>query len=199
MASRSAARPSLRGRGVPGPHIRHGPSRVGPPDAEWQTVTWGTGTAGAPHRAVLRPRVRADDGTRRAVAALRTHRSTDDCKFHLLNLAPTPRSSTLVAFARSRWPIEQQYRELKDDLGLDHFEGRSYQRLAASRRAHRRGVHLPATRTRARRPPRPPALAAHGARMGPRNLRPALRHPQSPPARHARQLPPQPTATKVTK
>ena len=33
----------------------------------------------------------------------------------------------LVALARSRWPIEQQYRELKDDLGLDHFEGRTYQ------------------------------------------------------------------------
>ncbi len=32
----------------------------------------------------------------------------------------------LVTLARSRWPIEQQYRELKDDLGLDHFEGRSY-------------------------------------------------------------------------
>jgi hypothetical protein len=27
--------------------------------------------------------------------------------------------------ARSRWPIEQQYRELKDELGLDHFEGRT--------------------------------------------------------------------------
>lgn len=27
---------------------------------------------------------------------------------------------------RSRWPIEQQYRELKDELGIDHFEGRSY-------------------------------------------------------------------------
>ena len=25
---------------------------------------------------------------------------------------------------RSRWPIEQQYRELKDELGIDHFEGR---------------------------------------------------------------------------
>ena len=32
-----------------------------------------------------------------------------------------------MALARSRWPIEQQYRELKDDLGLDHFEGRTYQ------------------------------------------------------------------------
>ena len=33
----------------------------------------------------------------------------------------------VVALARSRWPIEQQYRELKDDLGLDHFEGSSFQ------------------------------------------------------------------------
>ena len=36
----------------------------------------------------------------------------------------------LVALARSRWPIEQQYRELKDDPGLDYFEGRTYQRWA---------------------------------------------------------------------
>jgi hypothetical protein len=31
-----------------------------------------------------------------------------------------------VTLVRSRWPIEQQYRELKDELGIDHFEGRSY-------------------------------------------------------------------------
>ena len=29
--------------------------------------------------------------------------------------------------ARSRWPIEQQYREPEDDLGLDRVEGRTYQ------------------------------------------------------------------------
>ena len=32
----------------------------------------------------------------------------------------------MVTVVRSRWPIEQQYRELKDDLGIDHFEGRTY-------------------------------------------------------------------------
>jgi hypothetical protein len=31
-----------------------------------------------------------------------------------------------VRLARSRWPIEQHYRELKDELGLGHFEGRTY-------------------------------------------------------------------------
>jgi hypothetical protein len=28
--------------------------------------------------------------------------------------------------AHHRWAIEQQYGELKDELGLDHFEGRSF-------------------------------------------------------------------------
>ncbi|MGH8575139.1 MAG: transposase, partial [Gammaproteobacteria bacterium] len=32
----------------------------------------------------------------------------------------------LVALAKLRWRIEHDYRELKDALGLDHFEGRSY-------------------------------------------------------------------------
>jgi SRSO17 transposase len=37
-----------------------------------------------------------------------------------------PRWHELVAAAKGRWPIEQDYRELKDELGLDHFEGRSW-------------------------------------------------------------------------
>jgi SRSO17 transposase len=32
----------------------------------------------------------------------------------------------LVRLAKIRWRIEHDYRELKDGLGLDHFEGRSY-------------------------------------------------------------------------
>jgi len=38
--------------------------------------------------------------------------------------APSLRSA--VRAARSRWKIEQDYRELKDELGLDHFEGRGW-------------------------------------------------------------------------
>jgi Transposase DDE domain len=32
----------------------------------------------------------------------------------------------LVRLAHQRWAIEQQYQELKTELGLDHFEGRSF-------------------------------------------------------------------------
>ena len=37
----------------------------------------------------------------------------------------TPRR-TLVRWAKSRWPIEMNYREMKEHVGLDHFEGRSW-------------------------------------------------------------------------
>ena len=39
---------------------------------------------------------------------------------------PTHRCAHLVGFAHQRWAIEQQYQELKTELGLDHFEGRTY-------------------------------------------------------------------------
>jgi SRSO17 transposase len=39
--------------------------------------------------------------------------------------ADTPRDYMAV-LARLRWKIEQDYRELKGELGLDHYEGRSY-------------------------------------------------------------------------
>jgi SRSO17 transposase len=41
-------------------------------------------------------------------------------------LPPTTPLKTLVRIARSRWAIEVQYRDLKSELGLDHFEGRSH-------------------------------------------------------------------------
>jgi SRSO17 transposase len=38
----------------------------------------------------------------------------------------TPSLLRAVRTARGRWPIEQDYRELKEELGLDHFEGRGW-------------------------------------------------------------------------
>lgn len=37
-----------------------------------------------------------------------------------------PPLEELVRHAKARWRIEQDYRELKDELGLDHFEGRTW-------------------------------------------------------------------------
>jgi SRSO17 transposase len=47
-------------------------------------------------------------------------------KFWLSNLPAQTPIDDLVALAKLRWRVEQDYRELKDALGLDHFEGRSW-------------------------------------------------------------------------
>ena len=47
-------------------------------------------------------------------------------KYYLSSLpAPTP-LRTLVQFGKLRWRIERDYQELKGELGLDHFEGRTW-------------------------------------------------------------------------
>jgi SRSO17 transposase len=46
--------------------------------------------------------------------------------FWLSSLPADTPIEDLVALAKLRWRIEQDYRELKDALGLDHFEGRSW-------------------------------------------------------------------------
>jgi SRSO17 transposase len=46
--------------------------------------------------------------------------------YWLSNLPTDTPLRELVGLAKIRWRIEHDYRELKDGLGLDHFEGRSY-------------------------------------------------------------------------
>src|SRR5262245_39272537 len=52
--------------------------------------------------------------------------TTPRIKTYFVALPPTVSLRALVRLAHHRWAIEQQYLELKDELGLDHFEGRSY-------------------------------------------------------------------------
>jgi SRSO17 transposase len=47
-------------------------------------------------------------------------------KFFFVNLPATATLGQLVRLAHQRWAIEQQYQELKTELGLDHFEGRTF-------------------------------------------------------------------------
>ena len=52
--------------------------------------------------------------------------TTPRIKAYFVALPPTASLRALVRLAHHRWAIEQQYQELKDELGLDHFEGRSF-------------------------------------------------------------------------
>jgi SRSO17 transposase len=47
-------------------------------------------------------------------------------KFFFSNLPPETSLRQLVRTAKGRWWVEHSYKELKDELGLDHFEGRSW-------------------------------------------------------------------------
>src|SRR5690606_26011963 len=85
------------------------------PDDVWETVTWGTGSAGPLTAEFCALRVRPSAG--RGDRWLLCERTPDGRKYYLVHLPPTATLRELVALARSRWPIEQQYRELKDELG----------------------------------------------------------------------------------
>src|SRR5262249_1535482 len=47
-------------------------------------------------------------------------------KYWLATLPATATRTDLVQLAMVRWRIERDYQELKDELGLDHFEGRGW-------------------------------------------------------------------------
>ena len=47
-------------------------------------------------------------------------------KFWLCSMPPRTRLLTLVVLTKTRWIIERDYEDLTGELGLDHFEGRSY-------------------------------------------------------------------------
>jgi len=82
---------------------------------------------------------------------------TPQTKYFFVHLPATASWTRLVRFAHQRWAIEQQYRELKTNLGLDHFEGRTfpgwhhhvvltaiaYNFLQAERRRHLAGLTFP--------------------------------------------------------
>jgi SRSO17 transposase len=50
----------------------------------------------------------------------------EPCDYWLSNLAADVPPERLARLARLRWTIELDYRQLKGELGLDHYEGRSY-------------------------------------------------------------------------
>jgi SRSO17 transposase len=47
-------------------------------------------------------------------------------KYALSNLPADTSCRKAVRLWKSRWPVEQGYQQLKEELGLDHFEGRSW-------------------------------------------------------------------------
>ena len=106
---------------------------AGLPRHRWRRVTWrnGTNRPWAAHFAALRVTPAHDWRAHRLAPEVwllfeRDLGSTPRVKAYLVALPASASLRSLVRLAHHRWAIEQQYEELKDELGLDHFEGRSF-------------------------------------------------------------------------
>ena len=102
------------------------------------TVGWREGDRGPLASQFIAMRVRPandaqrdDDGVlpERWLLAEWPEGKDEPVKYWLSNLPADTPIVTLVSLAKLRWRVEHDYRELKQCLGLDHYEGRTYRGL----------------------------------------------------------------------
>jgi SRSO17 transposase len=135
-----AARGRPRQRHIP--DILSMPAEVMLADAKWQTVSWRQGTKGRLRARFAAVRVRTADGPPQRIRdkgqqhlpgdeawLIGEHRTSGEKKYYLANLPAGTGLRTLAATIKARWVCEQGHQQLKEELGLDHFEGRSWQGL----------------------------------------------------------------------
>jgi len=133
-----------------------------------RSVTWREGDRGPLTSRFIALRVRPandaqrdDDGVlpERWLLAEWPPGKDEPVKYWLSNLPADTPIGALVAAAKLRWRVEHDYRELKQCLGLDHYEGRTYRGL----HHHLTCVtvaHAFLTTTRLHRDPGRPQMAA---------------------------------------
>lgn len=127
------------------PRKRHVPNVLSIPaedmlaKAKWQAISWRTGTKGKLKARFAAVRVRIADGPPQRIRdkgqqhlpgeeawLVGEHRMSGEKKYYLANLPATTELRTLTATIKARWICEQAHQQLKEELGLDHFEGRSW-------------------------------------------------------------------------
>jgi SRSO17 transposase len=103
----------------------------------FRTLSWRRGTKGPLRGTFAAVRVRVGDGPRSKdgihlpgeEAWLVGEKRTDETRYYLSNLPPSASLKALAASIKARWSCEQAHQQLKEELGLDHFEGRSWHGL----------------------------------------------------------------------
>jgi SRSO17 transposase len=103
--------------------------------AGWRRVSWRRGTKGplAAEFAALRARPAEGKQLRNGwhlpgdeVWLVGERRASGERKYYLANLPAEAPLEELAAAIKARWVCEQAHQQLKEELGLDHFEGRSW-------------------------------------------------------------------------
>jgi SRSO17 transposase len=106
--------------------------------AAFRAISWRVGTEGPLEAEFAAVRVRVADGPAAARGRhlpgeeawlVGEHRATGERKYYLSSLPPDATLERLAALIKARWVCEQARQQLKDELGLDHFEGRSWRGL----------------------------------------------------------------------
>lgn len=106
--------------------------------ASWRRLIWRTGTKGTLSARFAAMRVRVADGPAMRTGKHRPgdevwlvgeRRSSGETKYYLSNLPPDTPLRTLASWIKARWVCEQGHQQMKEELGLDHFEGRSWHGL----------------------------------------------------------------------
>jgi SRSO17 transposase len=108
----------------------------------WRTLSWRRGTKGPLKARFAAVRVRVADGPPQRIGDMgQQHmpgeaawligelRSTGERKYYLSNLPADTPLKRLAGAVKARWACEQAHQQLKEELGLDHFEGRSWDGL----------------------------------------------------------------------
>jgi SRSO17 transposase len=107
-------------------------------DDAWIRVSWRKGTKGPLGALFAATRIRIADGPE---ANDRIHlpgdpawlvaerRSNGETKFYLTSHPANTSLDVLAAAIKARWSCEQAHQQMKEELGLDHFEGRSWHGL----------------------------------------------------------------------
>jgi SRSO17 transposase len=131
------------GRGRPPTRLRRSPEHqpvsvkdlaASLPDRTWRHVTWREGTHAAltSRFAALRVRPAHRDTLRSQPwpeewLLIEWPAGADEpTKYWLSNLPPRTALKRLVRTAKARWLIERDYQELKQEIGLGHYEGRGW-------------------------------------------------------------------------
>jgi SRSO17 transposase len=99
-----------------------------------RTVTWREGTKGAMRSRFLALRVQSAHGYVEGEApgpiiwllVEWPREETAPTKYFLCNLSADYSLRRLVHLTKERYRVEQDYQQMKEELGLDHFEGRSW-------------------------------------------------------------------------
>jgi SRSO17 transposase len=103
----------------------------GLPTAAWETVTWREGTADWLGSRYARVRVRTapartEPGPEEWLLIEWPEDAVEPTRYWLSTLPEDMALEALVDRAQLRWRIERDYQELKQELGLGHYEGRGW-------------------------------------------------------------------------